>query len=477
MSINNFFQRTKKAANTFLSMGEQNTIHIFSHIDTDGLTSAAIVVHLCNRMGKKFQLQTFKQLQSKVIEKIEKTHSPREVLFVDFGSGQLATIVNNLKNLKRAVILDHHIPERENSFVPFKLAHCNPHYSGYDGGKTISAAGVAFFFAYNFSNYINEENIYPLAVTGALGDSQVDEKGKLTGLNRKILEKAKQKEIISEKEESLRLFGKEYKPLYKALATTFNPVLPGISGSTDAALNFLKNEIGLKKNVTNLKYSQLRASEKEKVTEELLKRLVVTSNNEKIEAVRNRLFGVTYLNQRESSDRLKDLREFSTVLNSCGRMGHPEIGIRLALGERGEPLKKAEKLYERNRRKISNLLKKSMAKGETAGSLFIVDGREWMEENFASVIASILSDIKREVNVLIVFSHSDEELAKVSLRVPQGKKEENLKSLVENSIRNIEGASGGGHKRAAGAYVPYSSINSFITNVQTYLNEKNDRTT
>lgn len=455
-------------------MGEQNVIYIFSHIDTDGLTSAAIVAHLCRRMDKKFQLRTFKQLQSKVIEKIEKKHSPREVLFVDFGSGQLTTIVNKLKNLKRGIILDHHIPEKNGSFVPFKLAHCNPHYFGYDGGKTISAAGVAFFFAYNFLNHINEGKIYPLAVTGALGDSQVDEKGKLTGLNRKILEKAKQREIIREKEESLRLFGKEYKPLYKALATTFNPVLPGISGSTDAALSFLKNEIELKENVAKLKYAQLRASEKEKVTEELLKRLVVTSTNEKIEEVRNRLFGVTYLNQRETSDRLRDLREFSTVLNSCGRMEHPDIGIRLALGERGETLKKAEKLYEKNREKISNLLKKSMDKGETTGSLYIVDGRNWIEENFASVITSILSDIKRKVKVLIVFSHSDEELAKVSLRIPQGKNEENLKVLVENSIENIEGASGGGHKRAAGAYVPYSSISSFITNVQTYLNDKND---
>lgn len=469
MAISSFLARVRNAAEIFSLMGEDEVLHVFSHNDTDGLTSAAIITYLCRVFDKQLHLKTFKQLRPSVIESIERKFSPKEVMFVDFGSGQLEAIINTLKSTKRAVILDHHVPQEVDRVPPFQIVHVNPHHFGFDGDREISSAGICFLLVYTFSEQISVDALFPLAIAGALGDSQLSEEDKLVSLNKLILEKAKERDVLLEKEESLRLFGKEYKPLFKALATTFHPILPGISGSLDAALEFLKETLGEKEHLSALKYSDLTEEERDTVIESLLKRLLFTSEEKNVEQVRERLFGVAYHNKKEKTGRLKDLLEFSAVVNACGRMGHSDIGIRLALGERGDVLKQAISLREENREKVSTLLKKAMTEGRKEGDLFLVNGIKWLDENFASVIASILSSLKREVKVIAVFSHSDEKTAKLSLRLSEEKSDKNLNELVQAAMRNIQGASGGGHKSAAGAYIPYSEMEAFTKNLKSYM--------
>lgn len=469
MSISNFFERIKKAAKVFNKMGENSVINVYSHLDTDGLTSAATLIYICEKLDKQFHLKIFKQLRPEIIEKIEREFTPREVIFTDFGSGQLKDIVSSLPHARRILILDHHLPNKIANSPPFNLVEVNPHYFGIDGDQEISSSGIAFLFAYTFSNRFSVNRLYPLALAGALGDSQVNSNGKLVGLNRKILKKAKEKEIVQEEDESLRLSGKGYKNLHKALATTFDPILPGISGSPDAAIEFLREQLGERGDLSKLQYSELKSSEKEELVEGLLKRVLFTSDGKEIEEVRNKLFTVTYLNKKENKARLKDLHDFSALLNACGRMDHPESGIRLALGERGKILEKAISLRKENREKVSKLLKKAMKKGKEKKGVFLVDASEWMQESFASIIASILSGLKRNVSVIAVFSASERDLLKLSLRVPKGQSKINLKNLVESCIQGIDRASGGGHKAAAGAYIPISSFDNFLSNLFSYL--------
>ena len=42
-------------------------------------------------------------------------------------------------------------------------------------------------------------------------------------------------------EKDLIFFGRETRPIYKMLATTTNPFIPGLSGQETEALNFLAN--------------------------------------------------------------------------------------------------------------------------------------------------------------------------------------------------------------------------------------------
>lgn len=465
--IERLFKRIKNAAELFL-MQEDDILHIFSHNDADGLTSAAIVTYLCDKLNKLFHLRTFKQLRPKLIRDIQENLSPREAIFVDFGSGQLATLSKTLKSLKRVIILDHHVPEEVEMSLPFRLVHVNPRLFGFSGDKEISASGVSYLLAHVFAKKMRiVEELSPLAITGALGDNQLNDDDTLIGLNRLILREAKKKDVIQEKEDDLRLAAKEYKPLFKALATTFHPVLPGISGSPDAALDFIKDQFDERRSPSTLMYSDLNESEREKLMESLVKRVMFTSEG-KVEEVRNQLFGVTYL-RKDGNARLRDLRDFSTMLNACSKLDAPSVGIRLALGERGETLEKAVSLYGKYRDKLSQLLKTSLEKGRKDEGLFVVRGGEWMEENFASVIASILSDFKRDVKIIVVSSHSDEKFAKLSLRKPEGKNGEDLSDLVKSGIKKIGGASGGGHKDAAGAYVPYADVEGFLMSLKSSL--------
>lgn len=465
--IERLFKRVKNAAELFLKQ-EDDVLFVFSHNDADGLTSAAIITYLCEKTNKLFHLRTFKQLRPKLIRDIEENLSPREAIFVDFGSGQLTTLSKRLKSLKRIIILDHHVPEELETDLPFRLVHVNPRLFGFSGDKEISSSGVSYLLAHTLAKKMRiVKDLSPLAITGALGDNQLNEEDKLIGLNRLILREAKEKGVIQEKEEDLRLAAKEYKPLYKALATTFHPVLPGISGSPDAALNFLKDQFGERKSPSTLMYSDLNESEKEQLMDSLVKRVMFTSER-KVEEVRNQLFGVTYL-RKEGNARLRDLQDFSTILNACSKLGSPSVGIRLALGERGETLEKAVSLHGQYRDKLSQLLKTSIEKGQKEEDIFIVRGREWMEENFASVIASILSDFKRDVKIIVVSSHSDEKFAKLSLRNSKGRNGEDLSEIVEVGIKDIDEASGGGHKDAAGAYIPYSDLEGFLTRLKSSL--------
>ncbi|MBN1159960.1 MAG: DHH family phosphoesterase, partial [Candidatus Diapherotrites archaeon] len=60
---------------------------VVGHIDVDGITSTAITVRALQRLGKKVKYINLKQLYSEDFKKIE--GMGKNILFVDFGSGQL----------------------------------------------------------------------------------------------------------------------------------------------------------------------------------------------------------------------------------------------------------------------------------------------------------------------------------------------------------------------------------------------------
>src|SRR6056297_3511243 len=121
---------------------EADSVLLASHIDADGLTSAAIADTALERADIPHDVVFKKQLDETEIASI----AAREydtVLFTDFGSGQLDVIAEH----ERAgdfepVIADHHQP----ADVATEY-HLNPLLEGIDGASELSGAGASYLLA------------------------------------------------------------------------------------------------------------------------------------------------------------------------------------------------------------------------------------------------------------------------------------------------------------------------------------------
>ena len=128
----------KDFANEFRKIDEP--IRVISHLDADGLSSAAIISKALRRRGNDFSLSIVRQLDEDVIKELS-LENYNYFLFADLGSGFLSLIDRHL-NDRKTFILDHHIPENFNSGA----IHANPHLIGL-GSDAVSGSGMAYFFA------------------------------------------------------------------------------------------------------------------------------------------------------------------------------------------------------------------------------------------------------------------------------------------------------------------------------------------
>ena len=147
----------------------KKSVHVYSHLDTDGLTSAAILTKLLQRASIGFHLTILRQLEASYITEIaqEIKQFNRFIIFSDFGTGQLDLLTAQLPS-DHFLILDHHKPEFPD--IPHAINHINPYYYGIRGEDEISAAGVVYLFAKTFSP--KNLDLSHLAIIGAMGDMQ-----------------------------------------------------------------------------------------------------------------------------------------------------------------------------------------------------------------------------------------------------------------------------------------------------------------
>jgi len=96
----------KKAKECANRIKEHSSALVVSHIDADGLTSAAIIAKALERAGIQYKINFVKQLDLQILNEIA-NQGHQLVIFTDLGSGMLESI----KSLKiNAVIADHHQP-------------------------------------------------------------------------------------------------------------------------------------------------------------------------------------------------------------------------------------------------------------------------------------------------------------------------------------------------------------------------------
>ena len=69
------------------------------------------------------------------------------------------------------------------------------------------------------------------------------------------------------------------------------------------------------------------------------------------------LIGSVYtLSKEEPSTPLRDAREYGSLLNACGRMGKPGLGVALGLGDRGASFEEAQEVYSEYRKFLSKYM-------------------------------------------------------------------------------------------------------------------------
>ena len=210
---------------------KHSSAFVVSHIDADGLTSAAIMGKALERAGIDCDIRFVKQLDGAVLTEIADSN-PELVIFTDLGSGMLDAI----KTLKfNAVISDHHQPQGTYEH------HLNPHLFGFHGAIEVSGSGVTYLIARSLGD---NSDLADLAIVGAVGDLQHMKNGQLIGINRQILEEGTKAGVLHY-EKDLLLFGKQTRPIFKLLQYSSDPFLPGISGSEDESIEFLK-KIGIR---------------------------------------------------------------------------------------------------------------------------------------------------------------------------------------------------------------------------------------
>jgi len=462
--VESFLASAAQAAKAIVETVEKDGfIHVFSHLDADGVAAAAIIGKALFRLDARFRLRVTQWIDEKIIGEIV-ADKPQLVVLTDFGSGYLDLLDEKVPDFK-VLILDHH--QITGDVDNENFVHVNPHLHGIDGATDVSGSGVAYFVA----KAVNAENVdlAPIALVGALGDMQdKNEQRKLGGLNEIIVEDAVGANLVTV-EKDLTFFGRETRPIHRALAAANSPFIPGLSGEEDKSLAFLASlDIKPKEEEKWRALRDLTEDEKKRLSSALADYLISKGLHAE---VANLIGNVYVLVNEEAWTPLRDAREFALVLNSTGRMDRPSLGIAICMGDRGAALEEANKVLEDYRKSISTYLGWVAEKPERMRefeNIYVVYGENFINEKIIGTISSILSmGLTNPEKPLIAYANVEKEgAAKFSARTTDMalSKGVNLGDVMRVASEKY-GGKGGGHNVAAGAQVPIDQVENFINTV------------
>ena len=422
-------EMAKKAAERIKS--ERGVIHLVSHFDADGISSAAIMTSVLMKMGKRFYVTIVKHITHEIVSGIIEKGCPL-VVFTDIGSSYIDEIEKIEKDI---IIIDHH--EIKKVWMKQNMLHVNPELFK---DHNMSGACVSYMVAKELTG---SDELAPLALIGATGDSTFPDLSMFENHDKIV------------RSRGLKLFGRFSRPVHKALEMCYDPEIPGISGSESAALQFLA-ELGIDIRSENgfKTVGDLSQDEMQKLASAIIKEHM--EHNSKFEI--GDIFGDVWT-LTDFQDELKDAMEFATMLNCCGRLDEAAVGVELCLGSRAA-LERVRSLIKSYRRKISVYLKWVNENGDrmkrTENAKYIL-ARDAIHENFIGTIVSIYQ--RSSKSALPIIGMADSEMGvKISAR---SNDDININEIVSKAAVLV-GGTGGGHCKASGATIPKSKENDFV---------------
>jgi len=264
---------------------------------------------------------------------------------------------------------------------------------------------------------------------------------------------------LIEVKDGLRMYGVYTRPLSRVLEYSTNPYIPGVTGNRAGALKFIEEHgIARKGKSETIKLSDLHQDEVDK----LLSALRMN--------VQNNLLGPVYL-LRKMNDvpALRDLREFSTLLNACGRMGKASLGVGVCLDDNVSVIQ-AFKILEEYRHELLQGLdwfyKHRGTESVIEGKGFtIIRADAEIRDTIIGTLASLVSksSIYPDNTIIMSMARTLGDETKISMRISGfGKSLVDLRKIVKD-ITNKIGGYGGGHRLAAGATIPQGKEESLIS--------------
>lgn len=434
----------------------KKSISVTTHIDCDGLTSGSIITKALIRAGANCTVRTAKEFSKGVIQNIKNNKRDFHII-TDLGGGFAKELDSVLG--ENWIILDHHqLPEEEydNQRV------MNAWKYGIDGGKEICAGGMAFLAAVA----LDEKNadLSAIAVVSALGDRQDQgEKKSFTGKNFEILSIARELGLV-EVDLDLLLVGRETRPISDALAFTSQPFIEGLTWNRDMCFSLLNSSgIKLKEGSRWRVPADLTEEEKKKVIESITK---FTAGKNATE-IMSELIGYTYtFTQEGERSFLRDGREFSTMLNSCGRISKAGVGIAVCMGDRNKNLREAETIlseYRKMIREYMNILTNERWRVSDTGNCVMINGEGVVPETMTGTISSLIAGSPKNTGKIVILrTNGDENTIKFSSRKSFAcKSSVNLSELMRTGAEKFDGI-GGGHDAAAGAKITKDRLDEFL---------------
>lgn len=421
--------KIKEIASIFLEKTKDKEIQVISHFDTDGITSAAIIVQALRGLDRKFNLKIIKNLDKDFIKNLQKN---KIILFLDLASGSLDYIKD--WGLNEVFIIDHHEIIQK---IPENVKIINPQLHE---KQKISSSGLAYLF----SKEINPENkkLVKLAVIGMVGDR---------------LEKEIEKfEAFDDSEIKIKkglLIYPATRPLNRVLEFSSNPYIPGVTGDANGVIELLR-EASL--SPTKGKYKSLLELD-EKEMEKLITAIMLRNPKSKEKKIIGDIFLVKLYNQ------LEDAREISAKINACSRSGQSEIAAQFCL-EIPSAKKAAEKIYLKYKQELISGLSFIKESEKINGENFvIINAKNKIKDTMIGTIASILSNsplYKEETTIIAMAFNETGKKIKISAR-NVGDKGRNVREILNNIISLI-GGEVGGHEFAAGGIIDREKEQEFL---------------
>ena len=452
------------------------SVHVYGHIDSDGITGSAIASEALARAGVAHEVTFLKKLDEAALAAV-KTENPPVAWFCDFGAG----MYDRMGGLT-AIITDHHVPtEREipkemrKDLAAFadaqdRVLMLNPHLLG-EGSDAASGAGTTYMVA----RAIDPRNtdLAGIAIVGAVADMQEREFRRVTGFNRQILQDGVEAGVLEAKID-LRLFGRETRPIHKMLQYASDPWIPRLSGNGEACIAFLL-ELGLepKQEERWIAWNELPEDQRRLVVSELVRHMLDRGCGWR---ETERLIGEQYtLLKEERGSPTRDAKEFGTLINACGRYDRADVGYRVCRGDRGEALEESFALLRGHRETIVRSLDFIDEIGiQQMAAIQYFHAQDRIRDTVVGIAAGMALNAQG-ANLdlpIVAFANADDGV-KVSSRgtrdlVARGL---DLAAAMHDAAAAV-GGQGGGHHVAAGATIPPGKEEEFLAIVDRIVGEQ-----
>ncbi len=458
--MNNFLSYLKECVDVFKKNVSNEPVRILGHLDSDGISSSSILIKAFHREGIKVVYSSHRQADEKVVKELGR--EPYKIyFFVDFGSNVLK-FINEYLNGKKVFILDHH------KFEYIKTEHYNINQNKFNiDDNCVSGAGIAYLFA-RCLNPRNKDLSY-LALIGAIGDNQ--DKNGFSEINKLIVNDAIEFGDVDIKL-GLSFFGAQSRPLHKLISSSTDIFIPGITGNEVGAKKFLE-DLGI--DVMDNKGQYRKAFDLNKEEMNKLITAIMISKIESKDKPEDIIGNIYTLKKEENGETVKDLKEFSTLLNACGRLNMASLGVGTCLGDKNFKLK-AYELLKNYKNEIINSMNWVYSNRNTENiiekdKLVIINAKNNVKDTMIGTVNSILckSGIFNDGCLVVSMAYTLDNNIKISLRSINS--ELDLSSLINELCIKLNGV-GGGHPNAAGGLIPTAKEQEFISEILNRFNLK-----